>query len=333
MDSRFVPLLRLPVVPPVSPEGASMIGPILLALAPVALLVALGHGLRRTGFIGDAFWPHAERLCYFVLLPALFANGLANARLQALPVLPLAAALVGSTVLVAALLLLVRRFVAVDGAGFTSVFQGAVRFNNYVGTALAAGLFGAHGIALAAVCVAAIVPTVNLMCVLVFARYGDTRLGAWALVRQILSNPLVVGCALGIAMQAAGIAFPAAVEPAVRALGAASMPLGLLCVGAALKFDAARQWVQPMCIASAFKFMAMPLATLAAGRLFGLGDAALTIALLFQALPTSSSSYIMARQLGGDAPLMAGITAFQTIAAALAMPAVLTALASAPAFR
>lgn len=330
MDSRFVPLPRLPAV---SPEGASMIGPILLALAPVALLVALGHGLRRTGFIADAFWPHAERLCYYVLLPALFANGLANARLQALPVVPLAAALVGSTVLVAALLLLVRRFVSVDGAEFTSVFQGAVRFNNYVGTALAAGLFGAHGIALAAVCVAVIVPTVNLMCVLVFARYGNTRLGAWALVRQILSNPLVVGCALGIAMQAAGVAFPAAVEPAVRALGAASMPLGLLCVGAALKFDAARQWLQPMCIASAFKFMAMPLATLAAGRLFGLGDAALTIALLFQALPTSSSSYIMARQLGGDAPLMAGITAFQTVAAALAMPAVLTALALAPVFR
>jgi predicted permease len=77
----------------------------------------------------------------------------------------------------------------------------------------------------------------------------------------------------------------------------------------------------------------MPLVTLAAGRLFGLGDAALTIALLFQALPTSSSSYIMARQLGGDAPLMAGITAFQTIAAALAMPVVLSTLASGPGLR
>ncbi|ENH6342324.1 AEC family transporter [Burkholderia vietnamiensis] len=307
-----------------------MIGPVLLALAPVALLVAFGHGLRRTGFIGDAFWPQAERLCYYVLLPALFAHGLANARLQALPVVPLAAALVGSTAVVAALVLLVRRFVQVDGAGFTSVFQGAVRFNNYVGTALAAGLFGARGIALAAVCVAAIVPTVNLMCVLVFARFGATRLGAWALEHRIVSNPLVVGCALGIAMQAGGIAFPPAIEPAVRALGAASMPLGLLCVGAALRFDAARGWMQPMCIASAFKFMAMPLATLAAGRLFGLGDAALTIALLFQALPTSSSSYIMARQLGGDAPLMAGITAFQTIAAAFAMPVVLAAFGALP---
>lgn len=171
MDSRVVPLRCLPAAPALRHdphEGAPMIGPILLALAPVALLVAFGHGLRRTGFIAAAFWPHVERLCYYVLLPALFADGLANARLQSLPVLPLAAALVGSTAFAAALLLLVRQFVRVDGAGFTSVFQGAVRFNNYVGTALAAGLFGAKGIALAAVCVAAIVPTVNLMCVLVF---------------------------------------------------------------------------------------------------------------------------------------------------------------------
>ncbi|KVO18289.1 transporter [Burkholderia ubonensis] len=310
-----------------------MIGAVLLALAPVALLVALGHGLKRSGFVGDAFWPSAERLCYYVLLPALFAHGLASARLQSLAVMPLALALVASTVAVAAALLLIRPFVRVDGAGFTSVFQGAVRFNNYVGASLAAGLFGAQGIALAAVCVAAIVPTVNLMCVLVFARYGSTRLGIAALVRQIVSNPLVVACATGIAMQASGATFPPAIEPAVRALGAASMPLGLLCVGAALTFDAARAWVQPVCVASAFKFVAMPLLTLVAGRALGLGDAALTVALLFQALPTSSASYLMARQLGGDASLMAGITAFQTLFATIAMPAVLTTLVAASALR
>ncbi|KVP64914.1 AEC family transporter [Burkholderia ubonensis] len=310
-----------------------MIGAVLLALAPVALLVALGHGLKRSGFVGDAFWPSAERLCYYVLLPALFAHGLASARLQSLAVMPLALALVGSTVAAAAALLLIRPFVRVDGAGFTSVFQGAVRFNNYLGASLAAGLFGAQGIALAAVCVAAIVPTVNLMCVLVFARYGSTRLGIAALVRQIVSNPLVVACATGIAMQASGATFPPAIEPAVRALGAASMPLGLLCVGAALTFDAARAWMQPVCVASAFKFVAMPLLTLVAGRVLGLGDAALTVALLFQALPTSSASYLMARQLGGDAPLMAGITAFQTLFATIAMPAVLTTLVAASALR
>ncbi|HJW79144.1 MAG TPA: AEC family transporter, partial [Beijerinckiaceae bacterium] len=67
--------------------------------------------------------------------------------------------------------------------------------------------------------------------------------------------------------------------------------------------------------------------TLAACLALGLsGDAAL-VAMLFQSLPTASSAYILARHLGGDAPLMAGIIALQTVVAALAIPvALLTAM-------
>ena len=67
----------------------------------------------------------------------------------------------------------------------------------------------------------------------------------------------------------------------------------------------------------------MPLATLAAAAIFGLSGPTLTTALLFQALPTASSAYIMARQLGGNAPLMAGITAAQTVLALVTLPLVL----------
>jgi len=70
----------------------------------------------------------------------------------------------------------------------------------------------------------------------------------------------------------------------------------------------------------------MPLATLAIAMIAGLDGPALTVALLFQVLPTASSAYIMARQLGGDAPLMAGITATQTVMAFFAIPLVLMAV-------
>ena len=43
----------------------------------------------------------------------------------------------------------------------------------------------------------------------------------------------------------------------------------------------------------------------------------------FQALPTASSSYIMARQLGGDAPLMAGVVALTTVVSAFTIPILL----------
>lgn len=303
-----------------------MTGAVLLALLPIVGLIALGIVLRHRRFLDDGFWPQAERLGYFVLLPCLFFHGLATAQLDALPVGELALTLILSTVSVAALVLALRPLMKVDGPAFTSVFQGSVRFNNYVGVTLAAGLFGAKCIALAAICNAAIVPTVNVLCVLVFARHGSAKLSGRGLIKQLVTNPLVVGSSGGIAFQMLGLGLPPGLEPAMKALGAASLPLGLLCIGAALEFRSARQWVGPVASSSAMKFLAMPVATVLVAVLTGLKGPALTTALLFQVLPTASSAYIMARQLGGDAALMAGITATQTVLALAVIPLVLAGL-------
>lgn len=305
-----------------------MTGAVIGALVPVALLIALGAGMRRAAFLHDAFWPQAERLGYYVLLPSLFLHSLATARLAGVPVAGLAGALAASTVATAVALVASRRWVGGADAAFTSVFQGGVRFNSYVGVAVASGLLGPPGVALAAVAVAAIVPTVNVLCVLVFARYGaGAQFTARGVGRQLVGNPLLVACAAGIVLQASGLGLPPGLEPVLRALGAASLPLGLLCVGAALEVRAARHWARPVAVASAFKFVAMPAATAAACRLLGVDGAAAVTAVLFQALPTAPSGYILARQLGGDAPLMAGITAAQTVLAGVAVPVALLLLA------
>ncbi len=146
-----------------------MIGAILLALAPAAGLIALGWWLKRARFLPDAFWPGAERLAYFILLPALLVHSLAMADLSRVPVARLMLVIALSLTGVAALLVALRPWLAIDGPAFTSVFQGGIRFNNYVGLTVAAGLLGGPGIALAAVANATIVPVANLFCILVFA--------------------------------------------------------------------------------------------------------------------------------------------------------------------
>ncbi|MCP1215802.1 AEC family transporter [Acetobacter orientalis] len=303
-----------------------MTGAVLLALLPIVVLIVLGMALRHRGFLAESFWPQAERLGYYVLLPCLFFYGLATVQIKTIPVGMLSLTLILATLVVAMLVIALRPLMRIDDPAFTSVFQGSVRFNNYVGVTLAAGMFGANGIAMAAVCNAAIVPTVNVLCVLVFARYGAVKLTRCGILKQLTTNPLVVASLSGIAFHLLGLHLPPGLGPAIQTLGAASLPLGLLCVGAALEFHTARQWVGPVASSSAIKFLAMPVMTVALARLTGLQGPALTTALLFQALPTASSAYIMARQLGGDAPLMAGITAMQTVIALIALPMVLIGL-------
>ncbi|MEV1079250.1 AEC family transporter [Streptomyces sp. NPDC050211] len=299
-----------------------MIALTLKALVPVVLLIASGCALKRAMIPGESFWSDAERLGYRVLLPALFLHGLATADTEDLPVKALAGVLVASTVVVAALVIALRPLMRVADDGFTSVFQGSVRFNNYIGVTIASGLYGTQGVAIAAVCNAAIVPTVNVLCVLVFARFGGARLSLMGIARQLVTNPLILACVAGGLLQALDLGLPPGIEPALQALGAASMPLGLLCIGAALRFGQARSWTGPILTSSSVKFALMPAVTFLAAHLAGLGAPVLIVAVLFQALPTASSSYIMARQLGGDAPMMAGITATQTLLGIATVPLV-----------
>jgi malonate transporter and related proteins len=302
-----------------------MIYPLILAILPIIILIGLGIFLRRQDMFDPEFWPQAERLSYFVLLPALFFYGLATVDVDALPVTGIIFTLIGSTLAIAALLVLLRPIFSIDGPAFTSVFQGSIRFNNYIGVTAAAGLFGAKGIALAAICNAAIVPTVNILCVLVFAYFGSPTLTMRQVVRQLLTNPLILASVGGIAFNLMGLKLPPGIEPSLEILGKASLPIGLICIGAALDFRAMQHWFKPVVASAIFKFLLMPIATLIVAYPFGLNGPALITALLFQALPTASSSYIMARQLGGDAPLMAGITAVQTMLSLILLPMIIYA--------
>ena len=298
-----------------------MTGDVIVALTPAAMLIALGWMLRRRQMLPDGFWPPAEWLSYYVLLPALFVHGLATAELGSVPVGRMFIVLVGSVVVTAALVVAARRAFPVGDAGFTSVFQGAVRFNNYVGVMLATGLYGAEGTALAAVANAAIVPTVNILSVLVFSRYGAARPRLSGVLRQVATNPLVVACVIGGLLQASGLGLHPAPAATLKSLGQASLALGLLCVGAALDLGAVRGDAGAVLRASLVKFVMLPAVTIAACLAVGLGGAAGLVAVIFHALPTASSSYILSRQMGGDARLMAGIIAVQTIVAAAVIPA------------
>jgi predicted permease len=137
---------------------------------------------------------------------------------------------------------------------------------------------------------------------------------------QVVRNPLILSCVGGLALNVLGIGLPAGVGPILRALGQGAVALGLMAVGAALTLGAltARPLLQLAVLG--IKLVLVPAVVWGAGLVFGLSGAALSVAVLFMGLPTASSSYIMARQMGGDAPLMAALTTTEHLAAVLTLP-------------
>lgn len=304
---------------------------IIAALLPVFLVIIVGYGLRLIEFTTEDTWRLVERIVYFILFPALILSTLAAADLSSLQILPMAAALLFSLIIVAGILTTARRTVGpaigLTGAAYSSVFQGSLRWNGFVALAAVAVLYGPHGLTAAALAIAVMVPTVNVLSVLILSRHANDDPSDFVKVAKLLSrNPLILACIGGITLNLTGIGLPGPLAPTADLLGRAALTLGLLSVGAGLDLRAAFATKRLIVLATVLKLLLIPLLVTLFCFLFQVTGLSRDVAILCGAVPTASSSYVLARQLGGDHRLMAAIITASTLAALITMPLMLTIL-------
>lgn len=301
------------------------------ALFPVFAVIVLGYGLRRGRFVQDGFWPAAERITFYVLFPALLIASTAKANLTGLNIGAVALAVLGSISLVVAAAYGLRRPLRLGGPAYSSLIQSAIRPNVYVAFSSAAALFGRDGLTAVSLCIAIAVPVVNVISVYALVRHGAGN-GAdeaaernWRRVTAgVAANPLVLACALGFALNLTGIGLPPLVGPLLEILGQASLAVGLLAVGAGLNPTALRRAGAGVAAAALLKLAVLPLAAWLFALMLGLEGAAAAAVVTTAAVPVSASAYVMARQMGGDAGLMAGTITATTLAAVITMPLLLS---------
>lgn len=297
------------------------------ALAPVFGLIALGVALRRYAFRDAGFWEPVERLTYFVLFPPLLITSIAEARIDGIGTVQLVAAALATMAVIAALLFALRRHLGLSGPAFTSVVQGALRFNTYVALAVAAGLHGKAGLAQLAIVLAFAVPLGNAISVLALARFGMRGGGGSASVAsEVAKNPLILASLAGLALSLADIAIPPTLSQMADILGRGSLALGLLTVGAGLSLRHMGSHARGLVLASVPKLVLAPLLLWFLATRIGLDATSVSIAVIFAAQPAATSSYILARRLGGDAELMASIVSGQVVIACVTLPLALALL-------
>ena len=303
-----------------SPTLTPLLAPALapaLALLPDFALILLGASLRRLLHLGDHFWSGLEKLVYYVLFPALLFNGLVKTRIDWAAAGPLLAVAMGSMATGMVLGYGARMF-RLSAMSFASQYQCAFRFNSYIGLAVAGKLYGVPGIAAMAIVVGVMVPPANMAAVWMLARHGEASV--W---RELAKNPLILATLAGAAANQAGFQPPEMLLQFLGRLGEAAIALGLLAVGAGLRSAGAKVGAGAAAAAGyllAVKLIAMPLAALGLIRWFGLTGVYAGVALVFAALPTASSAYILAQRMGGDGPRVAWLISVSTLLGMLTLP-------------
>ena len=305
---------------------------VLDSVIPVFLLIATGWLARVSGLIDDKHWGGIERATYFIFFPAIIIDTLARADLGSVPVLGVGGALIGAILLIAVSLLATRpalqRWMGLDGPAFTSLFQGSTRWNTFIGLAMASSLFGPHGVALMAVAIAAMVPLLNILAFYVLARFaGGPPQTPMQTLRSFVANPYIWSCAIGLALNGSGLPLLKPIGSFVEILGRAALAAGLLIVGAGLDVRSLAKPEAAHLLSLAAKLVVLPLIAVSLARLFGVGGLDLEVTVIAASVPTASGAYALAKQMGGDAALMAEIITIQTLASVITIP-VMVALIS-----
>jgi predicted permease len=303
------------------------------SLVPVFLVIATGWLSRVTGFVEDKHWMGLEKVTYVIFFPALIIDTLARADLSSVPVIHVGGALIAAILLISTLLLLSRRALArllsLDGPSFTSLFQGATRWNTFVAIAVAGSLFGQRGVTLMAVAIAAMVPLLNVLALFVLVRYaGGPRQSAGQILRTFVTNPFIWSCAAGLLLNLLVAPLPKPIAGFADVLGRASLSAGLLVVGAGLDIRSMAKPGPAHFLSIALKLFLLPLVAVSVARALGVSGIDIAVTVVAASVPTASGAYVLARQLGGNAPLMAEILTLQTLAAMATMPLMMTLLAS-----
>ena len=300
---------------------------ILAALLPIFGVIAIGWLLRRSGLLPDNSWGPVSRLAYLGLSPALLFTAIARADLSSITLGPFLFASVLGFMAMAVIMLALKPLLKIPDPTYTSVFQAVCRWNGMLILALGIALFGDQGEILVALVMVVSIPLVNIECVAALAVWGEGAAPNWrSILYRIVTNPLILGSVAGGVVNLAHIPVPAALMDTLTLMGQAALPLILLSVGAGLNFTTLRARPRLLALSIFLKLMIGPLVFYGVGRAMGLEGIPLTILLLTGSSPGAGSAYVLAQQMGGDAPYSAGDITASTLFCFITIPFWLWAL-------
>ncbi|WP_318254744.1 AEC family transporter [Donghicola sp. JL3646] len=259
---------------------------------------------------------------YYILFPALLVSNLANAPIRDPQILRLGASAVTTIMIGAAVLFILGALRPTPTARFGPALQGVLRFNTYLALSILAMVAGIQSLERAAVYLAISVPSVNILAIIALSD-GVVWRSPIMLVKKVGMNPLVLACITGALLAITNIGLPFGSEQVLKLLAQGSLPLGLLCVGAALRPSALGQDILPLIGNALARLVLMPCLAIGVAYIFNLSSAETLVLLVFFTVPTAPSSYVLTRQMGGDGTFMAGIVTLQTVGALITIPVVL----------
>ena len=290
---------------------------VLTSLFPVFALIILGRLLRHFHLTSDTFLKTSDRLVYFIFFPILLFWKIGGAQTGTALAWDLC---IGSLVSIAAVYgvsALAMKIFRISSYKAGTFSQSCYRFNTYIGMAVIFYALGDEGIKHFGILVGFVIPFINVLAVSTLIWYSGRKFSRGerlkVMLKEIVTNPLILACVAGLIYLKWVNDFPQFVENTFRLSSAVAMPLALISIGGALTLKSLKGNVADSMVGSVIKLIILPVIGYVFLKMFQVSGIPFKVGMIFFTLPTSAAIYVLSSQLNSDTDLASATIVMSTI--------------------
>lgn len=283
-------------------------------MTPLLLLLGLGWLLRRIGWMKEDLVTGMNALIFKLFLPVLLFNNMRDLDMSITPPLSFMLFVFCSIVFVfVAAYVLVPRFEK-NPRKSGVIVQGIFRTNYAIlGIPLLEAMFGAPGVMAATLALPIVVPVNNALAVVALSTCAGHKADPKQLIKNIITNPLIIGTVLGAAFLLLKIPVPGVVDDALRQVGRITSPLSLLVLGASLRWQGVADNRKQLTWMLILRQGIVPAVMVSLAALLGFHHEELGVMIILFGAPCAVSCFAMADAMGGDSQLAASQVVMSTV--------------------
>lgn len=292
------------------------------ATLPIFFTMLLGLFFRRIGLMDEGFVKKMNQFVFVAALPALLFEDLSAVDFVEAWDTRFVLFCFFATLLSIGLTVLLS-FLLKDRSAQGEFVQASYRSSAAIlGIAFIQNIYGDAG--MAPLMIVGTVPLYNVMAVVVlsFMKPDRGKLDRKLLLKTlkgIVTNPILLGIAAGLAWSSLRLPVPVILEKTVHNVAVLATPLGLMAMGGSLEFKKALGQIRPAVAASLIKLVGLAALFLPIAVSMGFTQEKLVAILVMLGSATTVSCFVMAKNMGHEGTLTSSAVMLTTLGSAFTL--------------
>ncbi|MCP3875318.1 MAG: AEC family transporter [Desulfobacteraceae bacterium] len=290
---------------------------IISTIVPIFIIIFLGLFSRQKGFFSPDFINQANRLVYYIAIPAMIFSAISKAALKTQMNLSVIIITLVTILSITIAAWGISHFLNIQRSSKGSFIQSSFHGNlGYIGLAVAFYYLGDSGLVKAAIIAGFVMILQNILAVVALQYHsGDAQDGPkmFDTIKKTMGNPVILSAIAGILFSLFSVPMPVIIDRSLDILRGLALPMALLIIGASLSFEKLKSRFFSVLLSSSLKLVFMPAIGFIFYNLFSLSPENYLPGLIILSAPTATLTYIMGKEIGGDPDFAVAAISISTI--------------------